>query len=166
MSTDKPLSDRARRFAEVWAGDNTRAAEEAGYTGTRKALGVTGARLRRDPRVAAIIEARRVASAGSTAPPASVASSQAPEPGRVVDVDPSSPVEVLERLMTDETVHASSRVQAARILERRQRELHENTDPLAELRAKKNAILLEARKRERETGCCPTCWQPLPERNR
>lgn len=59
------LGVRMLRFAEVYTGNATDAAQAAGYVGGRATLAQQGYRLMRDPRVRAIIEKRPPPSAQS-----------------------------------------------------------------------------------------------------
>jgi phage terminase small subunit len=183
VSDAKPLSEKARRFAELYAGDGVAAARAAGYTGTPASLAVTASRLRSDPRVAAIVEARAAGTYRSDAAPKRKAPKRKPPPPppdpepdeddlydeppppppprrvRHVDVDAAQeealaggvdPIEVLELIAADTTIHASSRVQAAKALERHRRETDTaGADPLADLRAKVAEVLRAKRERER-----------------
>lgn len=58
MAKESKLSAKQRKFAEVYAGNATDAARKAGYTGDDSTLGVTGGRLLRNARIAALIRGR------------------------------------------------------------------------------------------------------------
>ena len=70
--TEKPLEERARRFAALYRGKGTgsQAAREAGYEGDPRTIAVTAHRLARDPRV--LSEMERVRGAGIRARAAEV----------------------------------------------------------------------------------------------
>lgn len=166
--TDRPLTERQRRFAELYAGDATRAAELAGYSGTKASLATIGSRLYADPRVRALIDARRRSAqplSATQAPPDDPTppgpTSTAPE-GAGEDVDP---VQVLRGVAKDPTALDSSKVTAAKALIAHQREQHEDpADREDRLRAKVAELGRKRRERERETGCCSRCGQPLRRR--
>lgn len=171
-SNTRPLSEKAQRFAEVWAGDNTYAAELAGYGGDKKSLGVIGARLRKDPRVEAIIAARRETSLGAAAPPpqptpprparapVEVGRDEAPattsdDEHEYEDESPEN-VRVLKEIRDDSTQKASDRERAIARLERiaDQRRAREAAagggDLLQRLQTAINEALRSKRARERE----------------
>lgn len=52
------LNQRQRAFAEIYDGNATEAARQAGYKGTRHSLEVTGSQLLRKPEVQAAIRSR------------------------------------------------------------------------------------------------------------
>ncbi|HEU4614898.1 MAG TPA: hypothetical protein VFS15_22555 [Kofleriaceae bacterium] len=148
----KPLTPKAQRFAEVYAGDGVAAAREAGYTGTPGALAVTASRLLKDERVQRVIAGRKKGLRR-------VSVEQARAEAEASGVDP---IAVLEELATDTTVHPASRVAAAKALERHRRATHaSDADPFAELRAKINELTKARLERERETGRCASCGAPL-----
>lgn len=177
MTLDKPLTPMQEAFARAYSGDGVRACQAAGYGGSASVLSSRAWKLLQDPRVVAIIEARRVQAPRSapehaepateappTAPAALSASSADDEPGgRHVDVDDATPIGVLAELMRDSTVLASSRVAAAKALERRERELRAaEGDEYEQLRARVAAIHRDLLERERTTGCCSRCGADLP----
>lgn len=183
MSTPaKPLTAKQRAFAERYAGDGVAAARAAGYNGAAPGLAVTASRLLRDPRVVAILAARRDGTyapdspppappkprpESATAPPdppPALPEPPAPEPASppaaprrvavaaaVADAEAVGidPIDVLEEIAGDLTIHPSSRVMAAKALERHRRETGGDEDPLATLRTKVNEIIRAKRARER-----------------
>jgi hypothetical protein len=56
----RPLTERARKFAQLFAGDGSDAARRAGYSGSLASLRSVGSRLLSDPRVRALLAARGV----------------------------------------------------------------------------------------------------------
>lgn len=58
MAKGDKLQAKQRKFAEVFSGNGTKAAREAGYRGDDKTLAVTAAELLRNPKVAEIIRTR------------------------------------------------------------------------------------------------------------
>lgn len=156
----RELTEKAARFAEVYAGDGVAAARTAGYEGSPKTLSVTASRLMKDSRVREIIAARKAA-AGRRASPVETgpapATSSAVAPVALVD-----PVRILENIAEDDTALTSARVVAAKELRRAQREEHAaEADPLGAIQAKLPGILNRQRERERDTGCCARCGSPL-----
>lgn len=147
--SERPLTEKARRFAECYAGDGVSAAREAGYGGDPNVLKVTASRLLKDERVKAIIEEREAAAMEAVnAKPQRVNVKAAVAEAVSLGVDP---IKILEELATKPTVHDSSRLGAAKELRKWQRETHQTTaDPHADLRAKVTQIVLDRRARERE----------------
>lgn len=78
--------------------------------------------------------------------PRRVSVAAAVEDAEALGIDP---IEVLEEIATDTTIHPSSRVMAAKALERHRRETGSDEDPLAVLRAKVTEIIRAKRARER-----------------
>lgn len=161
----RPLTERARRFAELFAGNGADAAARAGYQGDRASLAVTASRLRRDPRVVEIIEARRARSrprptAGKADGPQGAREPSA-GPGPTLDPPASEgpqgaatsgdePIEVLRELMTDTSVNPSTRARIAELLARRDdRAAGVDADPFESLRASQRAAQALRRERDR-----------------
>lgn len=179
MTVDaKPLTEKQAAFAWGYDGDGVASARRAGYGGNANALAVTASRLLKDPRVQAILEERRKAAGlPPRAPEPEPVEAPEPEPtepeelplpeppadapklrrvnvraeeerARSLGVDP---IAILAEIASGPDVHHSSRVAAAKALERHQRETYQTTaDPHAELRAKVTQIVLDRRARERE----------------
>lgn len=179
MTVDaKPLTEKQAAFAWAYEGDGVSAARRAGYGGSAASLAVTASRLLRDPRVQAILEQRRRdAGIPPRAPgpvPVETPEPEPVEPGDLPLPEPPAaapklrrvnvhaeeerarslgvdPIAILAEIASGPDVHHSSRVAAAKALERHQRETHQTTaDPHADLRAKVIQIVLERRVRERE----------------
>lgn len=164
MDTDtKPLTARAEAFARAYAGDGVAAARIAGYTGGAAGLAVTASRLLKDARVAAILAERREADrarvAATRPEPSPVEPPEEPRHARInvaaalnnAVASGLDPIAVLEEIAGGGDVHPSSRVAAAKALERHQRETNAGAaDPFAELRATVADIIRAKRARERE----------------
>jgi phage terminase small subunit len=56
--SDTKLSTKQLRFVDVYSGNGTEAARQAGYTGSNKVLGITASRLLANPSIADAIKGR------------------------------------------------------------------------------------------------------------
>lgn len=160
MTAAKPLTTKQEAFARAYAGDGVAAARLAGYTGGAAGLAVTASRLLKDARVQAILAERRAADRGESAPPPPPSTPAVPPKQTRVNVAAAvdeakangvDPIKILADIAKGTDVHPSSRVAAAKALERHQRETNASSaDPFAELRAAMNEIIRAKRARERE----------------
>lgn len=144
----RPLSERARLFAEHYSGDGVHAARLAGYTGTPEALSVTASRLLRDPRVRALIEKR----GGSLPPLAAGGRSKSSSATAPAEPAPKSARELYEQILANPTARLNHRMDAADKLERlKQREVASAASDEAmympKLRARMHELLAARAKR-------------------
>lgn len=92
------LTVKQRKFIEVYNGNATDAARQAGYSGNDNALGVTGHELLRNPKIAEIIKSRDQQSTN-----AKIATKEERQA-------------FWTRVMSDENADMSDRLQASKIL--------------------------------------------------
>ena len=143
----RDLSPRAQKFAELYAGNGAEAARRAGFGGGPGSHSAHAARLLKDERVIAIIEARRargeVTEREDDAAPASTAGPLLPT---------SSAADAYRAVIADPTIAMGVRLRAIERLERLEAAAHGNDDLesyQAKLRAKVAAILAHKRARDR-----------------
>lgn len=155
----RKLSPKAAAFARLYQGDGVQACTAAGYQGSRASRATIASRLLRDPRVVAILDARRGLGEFVDAPEPAAGPALGPELS-------ADPLVGMAQLAADRTAHSSARLRALELLQRQKnadRERLARTPTFEGLRASVQGQLTARQQRERETACCSRCGGDLAD---